>query len=397
MKSKNTTKLNDIIDNNKDKWLAGIEEMREVILANLVMVSQIPAPTFKEQKRAEFILNRYIESDLFGPNTDEYNNVVGVLEGENPKKRIMLSSHLDNIFKETDDHNVKLNIEYAEGAGIADNAVGLAVLITLPEIIKKLGIKFESDIVFLSSACSVGKGDLNGIRYFMDNIEEDIDFFIGIEGVQLGRLDYFSLSNVRCDIKCDLNLEEAFVWGELGNTSAILIINDLMNAILGIRVPQRPKTLLNLGLIEGGEAYDTLSCKGSLSFEIRSESDKVTDSLMKKVKEICNEIGVKHNIEIKPEFFGRQHSVALKLAHPLVKNTINILKNIGLSAKLRPTNGDSTVPLSKGIPSINLGVTSGKKSTLPNGLVFLDPIAKGILQVLLLLVAIDKGLCDEIK
>ena len=110
MKSKNTTKLNDIIDNNKDKWLAGIEEMREVILANLVMVSQIPAPTFKEQKRAEFILNRYIESDLFGPNTDEYNNVVGVLEGENPKKRIMLSSHLDNIFKETDDHNVKLNL-----------------------------------------------------------------------------------------------------------------------------------------------------------------------------------------------------------------------------------------------------------------------------------------------
>jgi len=387
--------LEKLIEKYKEKWFSQIEDMREMILANLVMVSQIPAPTFKEQERAEFILNRYIESGLLDPYRDEVDNVIGVLPGKKSNKKIMITSHMDNIFSIEDDHNVKVNVDYAQGAGVADNSMGLAVLVTMPEILKALKIKFNSDIVFLVSTRSVGRGDFQGIRHFIKNTEMPIDFSLSIEGVQLGRLDYFSLSNVQCDIQWDLNLEEASVWGELGNTNAVLILNDLMNSILSIPTPGRPQTVLSIGFVKSGETYDTLSSKGKISLIIRSEKDNITDGLMYEIKEVCKEVGLKHNLKIVPEFFGRQHASGLKFSHPLVRNALNIIESIGYTPKVRPSDGEITVSLAKNIPSITLGVSTGKKSTLPNGLVYLDPISKGVVQILLLLLSIDKGLCDE--
>ena len=41
-----------------------IRDLREIILANLVMLSEIPAPTFSEAARMEFLVNRFTELQL---------------------------------------------------------------------------------------------------------------------------------------------------------------------------------------------------------------------------------------------------------------------------------------------------------------------------------------------
>ena len=89
----------DISHKKSEQWLKKIEEMREMFLANLVMLCQIPSPTFYEEKRAEFILNRYIEAGLSDPCKDECNNVIGLLPGKKSDKKIMINAHMDNIFK----------------------------------------------------------------------------------------------------------------------------------------------------------------------------------------------------------------------------------------------------------------------------------------------------------
>jgi len=38
-----------------------IKAIQEVVLTNIVLIGQIPAPTFKEGKRAEFFLDRLSE------------------------------------------------------------------------------------------------------------------------------------------------------------------------------------------------------------------------------------------------------------------------------------------------------------------------------------------------
>ena len=50
-----------IFDSCAQGWLSKVESLKERILANLVMVSQIPAQTFKEADRGAFVLERFIE------------------------------------------------------------------------------------------------------------------------------------------------------------------------------------------------------------------------------------------------------------------------------------------------------------------------------------------------
>ena len=41
-----------------------LQEIREILVANTVMISEIPAPTFDEKERIEFIGNRFQEFGL---------------------------------------------------------------------------------------------------------------------------------------------------------------------------------------------------------------------------------------------------------------------------------------------------------------------------------------------
>jgi putative aminopeptidase FrvX len=79
--------------------LPGIEkkltELSEIVLANLVMISEIPAPTFSEQRRVEFIVNRMTEYGLQNTSTDEVDNALGVLPGGQGDKNILIVAHLD--------------------------------------------------------------------------------------------------------------------------------------------------------------------------------------------------------------------------------------------------------------------------------------------------------------
>ena len=56
--------------------------MQEIILANLVMIGEVPAPTGEEEKRVQFILQRFSECGLQNCSSDEKGNGYGVLFGE---------------------------------------------------------------------------------------------------------------------------------------------------------------------------------------------------------------------------------------------------------------------------------------------------------------------------
>ncbi|MDA3811099.1 MAG: hypothetical protein PF518_12325 [Spirochaetaceae bacterium] len=51
----------DEILNSLDNYVQKISELKDIFLANLVMLSEIPAPTFGETKKRDFILERFNE------------------------------------------------------------------------------------------------------------------------------------------------------------------------------------------------------------------------------------------------------------------------------------------------------------------------------------------------
>ena len=48
----------------------------------------------------------------------------------------------------------------------------------------------------MGSARSLGRGDLEGLRFFLDNFKKPITAGVCIEGVKLGRLSYSSIGIV---------------------------------------------------------------------------------------------------------------------------------------------------------------------------------------------------------
>jgi tripeptide aminopeptidase len=91
-----------------DDYVVQLEDFREIVLSTMVMVNEIPAPTFKERNRADFLVDRFSELEMLNASVDEKDNVLGIIPGRTGDRDILVAAHLDTIFDSTVDHTVTL-------------------------------------------------------------------------------------------------------------------------------------------------------------------------------------------------------------------------------------------------------------------------------------------------
>lgn len=175
---------------------------RELLLANAVMFSEIPSHTFEEADRARFMMDRLIEAGCQNVSTDELGNAVGIHPGKTGKRNILVTAHLDTPFAKTVDHAVQVTPDSIIGPSIMDNSLGLAAVATLPTILDKLGLELDDNLVLLATTRSMGKGDIAGMRFFLENNRLPMRAGVLCEGGTLGRLSYSSLGVIRATIDC---------------------------------------------------------------------------------------------------------------------------------------------------------------------------------------------------
>ncbi len=369
-----------------------LREMSEILLANLVMVGEIPAPTFGEEQRVQFILDRFNEAGLTECSTDEAGNGIGVLPGSDNEKSILINAHTDTIFSAKADHTMQVNTDSITGTGVADNSLGAALLATIPYIIEELDIKLRHRLVLLAGVKSLGRGDLKGIRFFLDNNPFDIDSAICLEGVELGRLSYNSIGMLRGEIIC--RVPESYDWTRFGDASAILTLNEVINKINDLRLPKRPRTSVVMGSISGGSSFNTIARESSLRFEVRSESQEVVDEIGERIEEIGIEISSKKGDEVQVDIFARRSPGGIDFSHPLTRCARNIIQELGIEPRLAPSISELSAFIDKKIPALTLGLTKGDNLHKENETIKIDPIYKGITQIIATLLAIDGGYCD---
>jgi acetylornithine deacetylase/succinyl-diaminopimelate desuccinylase family protein len=116
-------------------------------------------------------LNEYhIESKLVGDDPKRQSLLVR-LDGNRPGKTLLLNGHTDTV-PEGDPAKWKHSPFSAEfddgkiyGRGAADMKGGLVALTYAVIVLKKLGLDFSGELVFLASASEEGLGPQNGVRY----------------------------------------------------------------------------------------------------------------------------------------------------------------------------------------------------------------------------------------
>ncbi len=369
--------------------------LRERLLANLVMIAQIPAPTGRESQRVQFLLDRFTEEGLSDACSDEAGNAVGRLTGKRSNRTILLVSHLDTIFPANADHTVRVEADRIIAPAVGDNAVGAAIVSLMPAILTHLNIELDSDLILLGTTNSLGRGNHAGIRFFLDHLPQKIDCAICVEGIQLGRINYFSIGTARADVTCTVRpMPEPS--RSYGSESALVVLNHIINRILAIATPSRPYTVIKMGKMHAGVSYDTEPDHAELGIEIVSHSDAMIERICEQINDIVVEMTARHAVDANLDIFFSTKAGGIPFAHGLVRSVLEVMEKLDIE----PDQGHSPSELSdliaRNIPAVTLAITRGQKSKKrrPDD-VLIDPILTGVAQLVGVLLAMDRGVCDE--
>jgi tripeptide aminopeptidase len=377
--------------------LPGIAEQlrtcRELLLANAVMLGEIPAPTFSEQARMQFVMNRFAEAGLQNSSIDEKDNATGILPGTEGERNILVVAHADTVHDATESHTMQVSTERVTGLGIADNSMGLAAVISLPHLLEHLGIQFRSNLILQASSQTLGRGNGQGLSFFLDQAKLPIHAAICVEGVHLGRLSYSSLGMLRGEIV--IRVSPVSGWDEYGGRGAIVVLNELLTKILAIPVAAVPRTSIILGSAQTGYSYNIPPTKAVLRLEVRSEASGEVGRILKQIEAIADEIRAERNVDVRFNLISRRRIGGVSFGHPLVTHCRNVMEQLGIEPKIAPSVGMLSAAADRNIPALTLGLTKGTGLQTDEESVEIEPLFRGIAQLIGVLMGIDEGICDE--
>lgn len=368
-----------------------LKNLREILFANVVMAGEIPAPTGFERRITRFLSDRFTECGLDNISLDQAGNVAGVLSGKTGSRNLLVAAHVDKIWAETADHTVSVGVGRMSGRGLADNSLGAAVLATLPLILAELEIELDSNLILLGTTRSFGRGNLRGMRFFLENSESEIHSALCLEGIDLGRLSFSSLGMARGEITVEQSspLDEG---SEGGNPSGVVaVLSELVSAMLQINQRESPATRILIGSIEAGSGYSVPPRSGLVRFEIRSldagRVDRVEKEIVALVESLSGRAGISPGIEM----IAHRQPGDLGSRHPLVREARETLEALGIESRVEPSVSELAPLLEKRIPSLTLGVTRGENRHSPQESIYLDPIFDGLAQLVSVLQFMDTG------
>ena len=369
-----------------------VREIREIILANLVMMGEIPAPTFQEEARIRFFLDRFTEAGLDRISTDEVGNAFGFIRGTEGEKNILVAAHTDTVFTQSVDHTVRVESARIFGPGVADNSLGCAVVASLPQILQQLDIQLNHNVLLMGITRSLGRGDLAGIRFFLNHSKVPVNYGLFVEGAQLGRLSYGSMGMLRGEIRC--NIPDKYDWTLFDSSGAITILNEVITKMMAIPLPSKPKTTITFGSVNAGNSYNTVPTSGSLHFEIRSEQAGMVGELQNRLEEITEEVTTKTQTEVILEVIARRRPGGIEFSDPLPKIARSIQENLGVTPKIQPSVGELSALIDKKIPGLTIGITKASQMHSLKENIAIEPMFSGLAQLVGILQAMDGGFCD---
>ncbi|HNO95238.1 MAG TPA: M20/M25/M40 family metallo-hydrolase, partial [Anaerolineales bacterium] len=140
---------------------------------------------------------------------------------------------------------------------------------------------------------------------------------------------------------------------------------------------REPRTTMNVGTIHGGTGVNVLAAEAKCELDLRSEDPVVLAKIVSQVEDIIlhwNHEGVK----IQAEIIGERPAGQVASDHPLVKLAVESLNAQGMEAILTTGSTDANVPLSKGIPALVMGITTGGGAHTMGEYIDTEPIERGM-------------------
>nr|WP_230681133.1 M20/M25/M40 family metallo-hydrolase [Paracidovorax cattleyae] len=251
-----------VLDDLRTDHARAIEELRHLV--------QIPAPPFKEQRRAEYVVKRFRELGLADASVDQEGNAVGIRKGTGNGPRLVVSAHLDTVFPEGTDLTVREEGGRLYAPGISDDTRGVTVLLSWLKALNERQLQTVGDIVFVANVGEEELGNLRGMKALFRE-HADIDGMVGLEpGDGDGILNQGTGSH-RYEVAFKGPGGHSFAaFGQV--PSAIHAMGRAIAHIGDVQVPSDPKTTFTVGKVGGGTSVNTIAGDATMAVDIRSNA-----------------------------------------------------------------------------------------------------------------------------
>ena len=326
-----------------------------------VSICEIPAPPFKEERRAAEMKKRFEALGLRNVRIDSIGNVIAERPGTGGGPVVVIAAHLDTVFPEETDVKVQRTGTLLKGPGIGDDCRGLAVLLAVAKAMGTANVRTQGTIYFVANVGEEGPGNLRGVKHlFAKPPAPKIDYFISVDGTGLGLTSRAVGSN---RYKVSYKGPGGHSYGAFGMPSPIHAMGRAIAKISAIQVPQRPKTTFNVGIVEGGTSVNTISPLGAMEVDLRSESPeelaKVDAAFRKAVDEALTEENARWpqsrvKVSVDVLSMGVRPAAAPPDSQRIIQTAQAAARALGFETPGSASSTDANWPMSLGIQAITL-------------------------------------------
>jgi len=358
------------------------------VLELAIQIQQIPAPTFSEMKRAEFVRGLYVEEGLRDISIDETGNVYGRLAMDHGRskdaKPLIVSAHLDTVFPLDTDLHVTRGTELIHGPGLGDNSLGVAGLFSLLWMLRERNVELGGDIWFVANVGEEGLGDLRGMKAVVERFGAEVQAYLVLEGLALGHIYHRAVGVKRYRVTA--RTTGGHSWSDYGKPSAIHELAKLVVQLTSLELPSHPRTTMNVGKISGGTSVNVIAYEATLDLDLRSEGQESLEELISSVEKLIHKANVlrsagRPDVRVEAEVIGQRPAGEINPNHRLVKLAEECLREQGIAPILTVGSTDANIPLSKGYPAIVLGVSTGGSAHTVHEFISTEPVAQGMEQL----------------
>lgn len=354
----------------------------ERVVERAVEIQQVPAPTFAEQKRGEFVRDLFSKEGLQDVSIDEVGNVYGRWTTDNGPlksgKPLIVSAHLDTVFPAETNLRVTREPGMIYGPGLGDNSLGVAALFGLLWMLRERNIRPASDVWLVANVCEEGLGDLRGMKAVVERFGGEVQAYLVLEGLAFGHVYHRAVGVKRYRISA--RTTGGHSWSDYGKPSAIHELAKLVVQLTSLVLPTSPRTTMNVGKISGGTSVNVIASEASLELDLRSEGQHSLLDLIEAVERLIHN-GSRPGVSVEAQVIGQRPAGQISQQHPLVKLAEECLREQGAVPIHTSGSTDANIPLSKGYPAIVLGISTGGSAHTVHEFIHIEPVAKGMEQL----------------
>jgi acetylornithine deacetylase/succinyl-diaminopimelate desuccinylase-like protein len=331
-----------------------------------VALCRVPAPTFLEQKRAEWMAGVFrsfgCEAEL-----DRAGNVVAWPEPDRGEPLIAVSAHLDTVLAPRNKEEIAVDPDgRLRGPGVSDNGAGLAALLALGRALAGSPAieETQASAVLIANVGEEGEGNLSGMRYLarQSPLASRIRAYLVLDGPSLDHITTEALASRRFEIS--FTGPGGHSWTDRANPNPVHALGHAIAWFTDdFQDGSAPRSSFNFGTIEGGSTINSIPPLARAKVDLRSEDGARIEELVRSLAscveravdlENLRATGGKLTARIKE--LGSRPAGRLPENAPLLEYLRAVDAHLGIRARLECASTDANIPLSLGLPALSIGV-----------------------------------------